>query len=198
LRGSLKTLGVDDGYFPVNYKKSNKKTLLVAALCEGIKLINVKLSLITVDGLDGSDVVTKIIKSLGEDISIVFLDGVTYAGFNVVDPEIILKETSVPVITIFKHPLNLDKVKEALIRNFNDWMIRYNTIKKVYSNVRAINTPNGKLLISLWGINNSEAYNAIVKLQNISQHPEPLRIADVIASGLTKSTPLLSYLNKDC
>lgn len=198
MRNSLRALGVDDGYFPVNYKKLNKKTLLVAVLCEGIRLIKVKLALITVDGLDGSDAVVKIIKSLDEGIDVIFLDGVTYAGFNVVDPEVILRETSIPVITIFKHPLNLSKVREALIRNFNDWVVRYNVIERVYSGVRAVNTPNGKLLISLWGINNDEAYNAIVKLQNINQYPEPLRIADTIASGLTKNTPLLSYINKNC
>ena len=194
---SLRTLGVDDGYFPTSYKKSNKKTLLALVECKDITITKVKLALITIDGLDGTEVLLKNITSLKDKYTTIFLDGVTYAGFNIIDPETIYNETLIPVITVFKHRLNLNLVKEALMKNFNDWLIRYSVIEKTYSKSYEITTPKGNLIISLTGINIHDAYNIIVKLQNISQYPEPLRLADIIASGLTKNTTLLEFINKN-
>lgn len=196
LRQSLRTLGVDDGYFPINYKKCYGRTLLVVTTCEGLKLSNVKMALITVDGIDGTDVVLSILKSLCNRYDAIFFDGVTYAGFNIVDPERVFNETSIPSIVIFKYKLDLNIVKEALIKNFNDWMFRYSTIERTYNNSYVINTPKGRLRIFNYGLTRTEAYELILNLQNINQYPEPLRLADLIASGLTKGSTLLEIINK--
>jgi endonuclease V-like protein UPF0215 family len=194
---SLRTLGVDDGYFPTSYKKSNKKTLLALVECRDLTITKVKLSLITIDGLDGTEVLLKNIESLKNKYRVIFLDGVTYAGFNIIDPEEIYNKTLIPVITVFKHRLNLNLVKEALMKNFNDWLVRYSVIERTYNKSYEITTPKGNLIISLTGIDIHEAYNIIVRLQNISQYPEPLRLADIVASGLTKNTSLLEIINKN-
>lgn len=195
MKTSLRTLGVDDGYFPPTYKKSGRRTLIATAVCEGINLVAIKLEKIAVDGLDGTEAVLKCVKSLGTGYSALFLDGVTYAGFNVVDPDIIYSETEKPVITVFKHSLNLKLIKEALMKNFNDWPYRYEVIERTYLRAHEITTPKGNLIISCIGISYADAFNVIVNLQNINQYPEPLRVADLIASGLTRSQDILTAIN---
>ncbi|MEM1679659.1 MAG: DUF99 family protein [Sulfolobales archaeon] len=192
----LRTFGVDDGYFPPTYKKSDRKTLLVATSCEGLNLVAVRLTTITVDGLDGTEAVLRCVKSLGDTHSAIFLDGVTYAGFNVVDSETIYRETSTPVIIVFKHSLNLKLIKEALMRNFNDWLERYEVIERSYRNASEVITPKGPLLISCVGTTHANALNILLSLQNINQYPEPLRIADMIASGLTRNPYILNIINQ--
>lgn len=196
MKTSLKTLGVDDGYFPLTYKKSGKKTLLVIASCEGLDLTAIRLGVVSVDGLDGTDTALKCIRSLGTAHSAVFLDGITYAGFNIIDPEIIYRETSIPVITVFKHSLKLKLIREALTKSFDDWLDRYKVIEKNYLNAYEVITPKGNLLISCIGISNADALSILLSLQKINQYPEPLRIADIIASGLTKNPYILDSLNK--
>ncbi len=198
MKTSLKTLGVDDGYFPPTYKKSgNKKTLLVAVSCEGVNLTSVRIGSITVDGLDGTSSVLECVKSPETTTyAAIFLDGITYAGFNVVDPKVIYSETSTPVVTVFKHRLDLELIKKALIRNFDDWTERYRTIEENYLNSGEIVTPKGNLLISCVGISHANALKIILDTQNINQYPEALRVADVIASGLTRNAHILNVINQ--
>lgn len=197
LKNSLRTLGVDDGYFPLTYKKRAGKTIITTVACDGIKISDIRITSVTVDGLDATESVVRCLKDLSSKYLAVFLDGVTYAGFNIVDPEVVYKETSIPAITIFKHRLNLNAISTALKNNFNDWLERYATIKKVYENSHEVQTPRGLLALSCYGIDLKEAYMLTVELQVLSYYPEPLRLADIIASGLTRSGTLLELINRD-
>ncbi len=196
MKRSLRTLGVDDGYFPINYKRCYGRTLLVLTVCEGLKLTNVKMALITVDGLDGTNAVLNLLRPLCNKYDAVFLDGVTYAGFNIVDPEVVFNETSIPSVVIFKYGLDLNAVKEALMKNFNDWMSRYSTIERTYNSSYVISTPKGNLRIFSCGVARAEAYELVLSLQSVNQYPEPLRLADLIASGLTRNSTLLEMINR--
>ncbi len=192
----LKAVGVDDGYFPIKCKELKCKTIIAAVLCEGMTPIQVSLKEITVDGLDGTDVAYKAIKSLKEIPQVVFIDGVTVAGFNVIDPESLHLMLGSAIISVFKHDLSLDKIERALKKHFRDWRVRLETIVRVYRSSRSVPTPWRALRVSIYGMSVPEALDCIIKLQNISPIPEPLRLADLIASGLTERTPLLKYLNK--
>lgn len=197
LRNSLRTLGVDDGYFPLTYKKRVGKTILTTVACDGVKVSDIRITSVTVDGLDATESVVRCLKSLSSKYLVVFLDGVTYAGFNVVDPEAVYRETSIPAITIFRHRLNLNAVIAALKNNFSDWLDRYLVIKKVYDNSHEVRTPKGLLTLSCYGISLEEAHKLTVELQVLSYYPEPLRLADIIASGLTRSGVLLELINSN-
>ena len=59
---------------------------------------------ITKDGLDATDIISKMIKKSKHygQIRVVMLDGITYAGFNVVDIEELYGETGIPVIVVMR------------------------------------------------------------------------------------------------
>ncbi len=194
--GSLSTVGVDDGFFPMVCKELRCRTLLVAVLCKGLQVEDVKIESITVDDLDGTQVVLKLIKRLKRVPEAIFIDGVTVAGFNIVNPEELYSKTGIPVVTVFKHELNLRKIREALEKHFPDWGVRYGIIEKVYRHSTYVQTPWRPLRISAYGIPPYRAADYIIRLQNTSPIPEPLRLADIIASGLTRSNVLMLSINK--
>jgi len=195
LDGSLRTLGIDDGYFPVYFKEGKLKTLIVGVVCSGLTPVNLAIDLITVDGLDGTEAALRVYRRL-VPVDIVVLDGVTYAGFNVIDPEVMVNEAGVPVIVIFKHDLDINRVYRALVKHFSDWEYRFKVIKEVYEKSREYPTPWRPIRIALYKISSIEALKIVTDLQNTSPIPEPLRLADVIASGLTKGTKLLNLINR--
>lgn len=195
MKSSLRSIGVDDGYFPISYKGSKKKTLLAAVYCINNEIYDFVLEPITVDGLDGTKAAVKAVERLGR-ADVIFQDGVTVAGFNIIDPEELSRLVGMPVVVFFKHDLNLNKVLNALKKHFNDWQRRYDVIDKVYSKSVVVPTPWRYIRISAINIDVSEALNYIIKLQAISPIPEPLRLADIIASGLTRNAVLLEVINE--
>ncbi|RLG81990.1 MAG: hypothetical protein DRO09_01225, partial [Thermoprotei archaeon] len=62
--GSLRTLGIDDGYFPVYFKEGKLKTLIVGVVCSGLTPVNLAIDLITVDGLDGTEAALRVYRRL--------------------------------------------------------------------------------------------------------------------------------------
>ncbi len=193
--GSVKAVGVDDGYFPIKCKELRCRTIVAVVLCEGLTPVDVTIEPVTVDGLDGTEAAARSVRRLASAPQIIFTDGVTVAGFNIIDPEALSREVSVPVIAVFKHELSLSKIRVALEKHFTDWRVRFDVIRRVYGASKPLVTPWRKIRVSVFGMDLSRALDAIIALQNTSPLPEPLRLADIIASGLTRGSPLLGLLN---
>lgn len=192
------TIGIDDGYFTQEFKEMRLKTLLVGVLCSGKKPENIKVTTVVVDGLDGTsralEVIEELRKGLTTSVNAVFLDGVTVAGFNFIDPEEVNVRTGIPVVVLFKTKLNLEKVKAALINHFSDWRDRYEIIERNYGRAQEVVTRRKNVRISSYGLDLSKVSMLVSFLQHVSSVPEPLRLADLIASELTKNTRLLNML----
>ncbi len=198
----MATLGIDDGYFPLKYKETKGKTLLVGVLCLSTLPKGLAVTEVTVDGDDGTEKAAYIVHEIlrkypNAGLDALFLDGVTVAGFNIIDPSRIHELLGLPVITVFKHPLNLEKVRMALQTHFPEGGWRYEVIREAYSSGREVVTKWRRLIISCKGIGCYEAGSLISELQVQGPLPEPLRLADLVASGLTKESCLLDLLNSE-
>ena len=110
-----RVVGVEDGSFP---KSTNPRTLLAVVLFKGLKIESVKIARIVVDGLDATEKLGEILG--GWEFDAVFLAGVSFAGFNVIDRTIIHEEFGKPVIIISRTKPNRNAVKRALERHFED------------------------------------------------------------------------------
>jgi len=194
LSGSLRVVGIDEGYFPPEFKRKRLQTILVAVLCDWTIPVDVKISRVIVDYDNVNERILKLLSRFKVRPNILILDGVTYAGFNVVNPKLLNAKLGMPVITVFKHDLNMERIRVALRKHFNDWAYRFDVIHSTYTNSHLIHTPWRPLRISAYGMDRSAVVNLIIGLQKISPIPEPLRLADVIASGLTKNSGLLDIL----
>ncbi len=192
----LNVVGVDDGYFPPSYKDLRLDTVLAAVLCCNNLPIDVRLTRVKVDYDYIEGKIVKLVVDWMPQVDLIILDGVTYAGFNVVDPDELSYELNIPVITFFHYELNLKSIEEALLKHFPDGRKRLKIIRKVYLRSKQVPTPWRPIRLDVVNISFSKVVDIITKLQITSPIPEPLRIADLVASGISKRTGLLNLINK--
>jgi len=114
----------------------------------------------------------------------ILIDGVAFCGFNVINIEKIFLETGIPVITITRDKPDFKKIKNALKKNFTDWQSKFDIIET--GTLHKIKTNFNPIYIKCFGISIKEA-KEIIKLSTIrGVIPEPIRVAHLIASGITR------------
>ena len=76
------------------------------------------------------------------------------------------------------------KIKDALKKNFSDWEDRWNIISK--GSIVEIKTKHNPIYVKSVGLD-IEDTEEIIKLSTIrGVVPEPIRVAHIIASGITR------------
>ncbi len=179
-------VGVDDGYFPPYYKSRKGYTLLVAVKYD---LLNrsvdaVAYTPVLVDGLDATIKAIELLRMVKGDL--VLYDGVTYAGFNIIDPYRVYSELGIPGIVFYRHPLSLERIRNALLKHFPDHMVRLEIIARVLRQRFRMDSMWGIYEYTPIHIDPLEAREILRKLQYYSPEPEPLRIADTLASTTSR------------
>ena len=178
-RTSTRTIGIDDGPFT----KQQETAPLVAALLEGPHLQHVHTTQITVDGIDATTQALKLLK--GWKPVPIFLSGVTFAGFNLIDPHILQKEFRVPVIVVVGSRPDNRAVKRALVKHFPDWKRRWKIINSLgpLRNVQT-NPDEPQIHYEAVGCSPIESANLLRSTSYVSRIPEPVRVAGLLARGL--------------
>jgi endonuclease V-like protein UPF0215 family len=111
------------------------------------------------------------------------LNGVTVAGFNLVDIQKLNKATGLPIISITQDKPDLDGIHEAL-KNLSDTEKRWQIIQNEGA-IRAIQNKGAKLYVGLAGLDVDDALIVLDTTSTRGSLPEPLRVAHLIASGIT-------------
>jgi endonuclease V-like protein UPF0215 family len=180
MKPHVRVLGIDDSPF----KFKDEHALVVGALVrvpgylEGVMRTEV-----TVDGLDA---VSRIADMIGrsryrEQIQAVMLDGITLAGFNVVDIEELNRVTGLPVVTVTRDKPDLDKMRDALKKYFADWENRYRAITS--RELRKVKTEHNPVYVSSAGGDARELDALVIASTVRGNIPEPIRMAHLIASA---------------
>jgi endonuclease V-like protein UPF0215 family len=180
----IRIFGVEDGSFEAFNKNKIQFTLLCGVETESNHIKNVKLEKIKVDGLDATDKLLKLLRGL--EIDVIILGGATFAGFNIIDPKKIFNETDIPLIIYSGVKPNNKKIFNALRKHFTDWEKRWELLSNLGS-VNKIKTLDRESPIYFEVVGCSIEFGAKT-LRNsavISRIPEPVRIAGIIARGLT-------------
>jgi len=178
----MRTVGIEDGSF---IPRVSKKCLFVAVLMDNIRIIDVQIKTITVDGMDVTDKTIEILRSY-KSVDCLISGGITFAGFNILDPFRIFNELDVPVIIVSRKKPNNKAIYNALVKHFKDWQIRWNIVKKLGEPIAVYNWRDGvTLYVELVGIDKERALEIIDSLTLWGKRPEPLRVANIIAKGLS-------------
>jgi hypothetical protein len=112
------------------------------------------------------------------------VDGAGLGGFNVVDIHELFESTNLPVITITRDKPDFSKIKRALQKNFKDWKDRWTILQR--GELKTITTQYNPIYIKYTGLSLDEA-KEIINISTIrGVIPEPIRVAHLIASGITR------------
>ncbi|MGB9853241.1 MAG: DUF99 family protein [Candidatus Bathyarchaeales archaeon] len=177
----MQVVGIEDGSFK---KGVTKKALLVAVLFKGLEIENVNFAKIEVDGLDATEKIVKILNEWKFDA--VMLAGVSFAGFNIIDPKVLFKKFGKPVIIILRTKPDNKAIKRALHAHFKDWQIRWSVFEKLgpIRRVKALAEEN-PLYFEALGADAQWTKHLIKALAACGRVPEPLRVARLVARGLS-------------
>lgn len=181
----MRLLGVDDGYFPPWFKSKRGYTLLVGVVYNNGRLESIMYDKVLVDGESTTELIISYAKQCCK-VEALILDGVTYAGFDVVDIFRIWRETGTPVIVVQQYKLDLGKIRRALERNFLDYERRFRIIEEAVKLMKPYRTMWKTILIANLGLDNSSTIDLLEKNMIYSPIPEPLRYAHQIASAISK------------
>jgi len=194
---SLYCLAIDDGYFDVRNKRriETETTVMVGIVATPSKILEMRVTTVTIDGLDATQAAYDLYVSCSHHVDLIFLDGVTYAGFNIIDPLRLHELVEAPIIVVFRFPLDLTKVRRALEKHFIDHKYRYAVISRVYESSFDVPTPTKRshVRISVVGASRRWALSIYSLFTSIYPDPYPLRVADRIASMLGRSLQKLRY-----
>jgi len=186
VKSEIRILGIDDSVFTPRTK--GKADIIGVVYRGGQWLDGVMRTKVEIDGLDATEKIAKMIKNSPhyEQIRVIMLDGMTFAGFNIVDIKELFQKTGLPVITVTREKPNFEDIKKAL-RNLPDNEKRWQAMKNA-GEIFKVQTREGEepVHVGVAGISESDAEKILKKTSTRSNIPEALRVAHIIASGLAQ------------
>ena len=176
-------LGIDDGKF----KPHTKGEVIVVGVVfrGGVSIDGVMHTSIAIDGLDATEKLTEMINGSPHkhQLRLVMLNGVTLAGVNLVDLPRLHANTDLPVIALTHVKPDLDSIRDAL-KHLPETEERWRIIQNA-GEINQITNRGSKIYMRLAGIGLAEALTVLDLTTVRGSLPEPLRVAHLIASGIT-------------
>lgn len=183
IKQEIRVLGIDDGKFQPHTKG---EVLVVGVVFRGgVSIDGVMHTEVAIDGLDATEKLTAMINGSPHkhQLRLVMLNGVTLAGFNLVDLPKLHADTGLPLIALTQVKPDLEDIHSALGHlpaSEERWRIIQNA-----GIIHEVTNRGSKLYMGLAGISLPEAL-AVLDLTTVrGSLPEPLRVAHLIASGVT-------------
>jgi endonuclease V-like protein UPF0215 family len=180
IKKEIRIIAWDDGPFEF---KSKGKDVLIGVIFRGGQFIDGLLKTeVEIDGLDATDkIIEKMLKTRHKDLRIIMLDGITFAGFNIVDIKEIYEKTKLPVIAVNRREPNL-KEFIAVLKRMPDAERRIKCVENA-GPIYSINVRNKRICFQCYGMKKEDAGKVIKESSTMSLIPEPLRVAHLIATG---------------
>ena len=143
---------------------------------------------VRVDGTDGTDRVLAMLRGSPflAGARAVLVDGITVAGFNVLDLERLSRRLRRPVVSVTRRPPDLPAMRAALAKYFPaDAARRYRLVER--HRPFAASPVDPSLWISIAGGLRREARQLLPRTIAVGRWPEPLRLARLIARALARA-----------
>jgi len=181
IKPEIRIIGIDDSSLHTD------RVMIVGAVFRGGNWLDgVLRSHITKDGTDATDTIIRMVtksKHFGQ-VRVLMLDGITYAGFNIVDITVVFKKTGIPVIVVMRDYPDLGRIRAAL-EHLGDPGPRWEVIKRA-GEIHEVTTRKGgnPVYFQHCGIWMEDAREVMRMSSTHSNIPEPLRAAHLIATGI--------------
>jgi hypothetical protein len=171
-------IGFDDAPFA----RSHRGDVLVAgAVFAGTRLDGVLSTRVRRDGANSTD---RLIACLAASkffpqLQAILLQGIAFAGFNVVDIHRLHGATGLPVLVVARHRPDLDAIRTALLEKVPGGARKWRLIEAA-----GPMEPTAGVHVQRAGIAADAAARLVAAWQRHGKLPEPLRVAHLIAGGV--------------
>jgi len=176
-------IGIDDGGFD-RFSEKNEKIPIFGVVMKGAAYVDgVIQSQMERDDAKATSILTEMILASPHkpQIRAIFLQGITIAGFGIIDINHLWKNTQIPVIVVLRKFPNYEKISSALKKVFDDSHIRWQNIKKAGTPHKVQNSP--QLFLQVAGITPENAFQLTKNCTAVGTIPEALRIAHFIGAS---------------
>jgi uncharacterized protein len=183
IKSEIRVLGIDDGKF---IPRTQSTAIVVGVVFRGAGSIDgVMHTHIAVDGFDATTQITCMINDSPhyKQLRLLMLNGITFAGFNVVNIKKLSEDTKIPIVALTESKPNLEAIHKAL-NNLPHARERWKTLLEA-GQIHEVNSKGKCLSIVLAGISLPDAEKIVELTSTRSCIPEPLRVAHLIASGIS-------------
>jgi len=181
MKKEIRVMGIDDAPFD-KFDPLQKYVLIIGTVFRGGSFMDGLLSAHVEK--DGEDATMKIIEMVNDSkfkpqLQAIFLNGIAVAGFNVINPNAVYKETGIPVIVVIRDYPDYKKMFSALEKL---------GMKKKISLIQNLPKPSkvDDIYVQNIGISKKETLKLLNLTRTHSHIPEPLRVAHLIASGVSE------------
>lgn len=185
IKPEIRTIGIDDGPFVPHTK--GYVPVVGVVFRGGYWLDGVMNTKIEIDGFDATEKIAFMITSSPhyKQLRVVMLNGITFAGFNIVDIKALNTATNLPVITVTRQKPDFVEIHKAL-KNLSSSEKRWEAILSAGEPIEVITrSAKAKIYMQAVGIPLEDAQNIVRLTSTRSNIPEPLRVAHLIASGIS-------------
>jgi hypothetical protein len=185
LKSEIRILGFDDGAFTA---KSSQPVPVIGVIYRGGKILDGALKTeVAVDGTEATEKLVKLINSTRhkQQLKVIMFDGITVAGFNMIDIKEIHEKTNIPVIAINRKMPDLKKVKAAL-EKFDDFESRWQAVENAGEIKDCSIEEFKKVYFQHIGMDEETAKEVIRLSCTRGFIPEPLRVAHLIATAVVR------------
>lgn len=176
--------GVEDGSFKAFQRIRGSRAIMCCACIIGEKIVGLRLSSIEIDGIDATERLLGMLEGMEADA--VILGGITFAGFNIVNPFTLSKNMNKPIIIYAGIRPDNGAMKSALMKHFDDWRERWAIIEElgiVHETVSREGEP--PIYFEVVGGTVEWATSVLRSSALVCRIPEPVRVAGIIARGVS-------------
>jgi len=183
IKREIRIVGIDD--CPFFSKSPGMVRVIGVVLRGGLWIDGAMQTRVMIDGFDATEKIAEMIASSPHyhQLRIIMLNGVTVAGFNIIDIRKLFRLTHLPVLAITREKVKLDEFKNALML-LEGWSERLKIIQNL-GDILKIKIRQSELNLQTFGISRENAEKVVRISCTRGNIPEPLRIAHIIASALT-------------
>jgi endonuclease V-like protein UPF0215 family len=172
-------IGFDDAPFE---RHQHGKVQVVGAVYANLRFDGVLIGEVEKDGEDAANELADLVSQskFAEHAQLIMLQGITMAGFNVVDAFALYKALKLPVLVVARRRPDLNAIKNALDTHIRHGEEKWNIIKTLGPMEQA-----GPVYVQRVGLDLAHAIEIVEHFSIHSHLPEPLRTAHLIAGALS-------------
>lgn len=184
VKPEIRVLGIDDGVFKPHSK--DMVDVVGVVFRGGYWLDGFMHTKVQVDGMDATERLAEMITHSPHypQLRVIMLNGVTLAGFNIVDIKELYEKVKRPTIAVTRDKPNFKDIKKAL-QNLPETEKRWKAIDRAGKMIRVrTRERQDPIYVHVAGIPEETAERILKSTSTRSNIPEALRVAHIIASGL--------------